>query len=84
MVAGDTAALIVLTEPQANCAITVYYRTGPSRARGLEPKRADGSGLVGWAWVVGTATTAGTWPISVVCAQGDRQGRLRTVFTVLK
>lgn len=80
--AWDTATLAVETEPGAECRITVWYKSGPSRARGLVSKVADGQGRVSWSWVVGSNTTPGTWPISVTCLAGAREGRVQTSFSV--
>ncbi len=79
---GDDATLTVQTAPGAECLITVRYKSGPSKARGLVPKEADGRGLVSWTWRVGTRTTPGRWPIIVTCSAGGRQGTLETSFEV--
>lgn len=79
---GNAASITVKTVPDAACTITVIYKSGPSRARGLVPKTADAKGLVTWTWVVGTRTTPGRWPITVVCASRGVQGTLDTSFVV--
>lgn len=79
---GDDATVTVQTAPNASCNITVIYKSGPSRARGLFPKNADNRGRVDWTWRVGTRTTPGKWPISVTCSAGGRQGTLETAFVV--
>ena len=61
------------------CAITVYYKSGPSHAQGLYPKRPTSTGRVSWTWMVGTRTTPGRWAISVSCG---RAGTLNTSFVV--
>jgi hypothetical protein len=61
------ATVRVQTVASASCTIVVQYASGPSKARGLEPKTADGAGAVAWTWVVGPNTTRGTWPITVTC-----------------
>jgi len=38
------ATLEIRTSPGATCAITVSYKSGPSRAKGLVPRVADGRG----------------------------------------
>lgn len=80
---GNAANISVRTAPGAACTITVNYKSGPSRARGLVPKTAGGDGLVSWTWIVGTRTTPGEWPITVTCSAGGRQGTLETAFVVL-
>ncbi len=79
---GTNARLEILTTPGAECAITVVYMSGPSRARGLEPKFADTGGQIAWVWRVGTNTTPGTWPIFVECAFGQQKAETKTEFTV--
>jgi hypothetical protein len=76
--AGDYATLTVSVTPSASCSITVNYKSGPSHARGLTPKRAS-RGRVSWTWKVGTNTTPGTWGIDVSCGAA---GSLRTSFRV--
>jgi beta-lactamase superfamily II metal-dependent hydrolase len=75
---GEDATLSAQTTPNASCSITVYYKSGPSKAKGLAPGNADGSGLVSWTWVVGPKTIPGTWRIVVTCDKITKE----TVFTV--
>jgi hypothetical protein len=76
------ATLSVSTAPGAACSIVVHYKSGPSRAKGLIPKVASGSGRVSWTWRVGSNTTSGRWPIVVTCKKGLDHGELRTAFEV--
>lgn len=76
------ATLTISTAPGANCSIVVHYKSGPSRAKGLVPKAASGSGRVSWTWRVGSITTPGRWPIVVTCEKGADHGELRTSFEV--
>jgi competence protein ComEC len=64
---GAIAMLNAKTAPAANCAITVYYKSGPSVANGLENHTADANGNVSWSWKVGSRTTPGSWRIVVSC-----------------
>ena len=80
---GADAIIVVGTAPNAACTITVIYKSGPSRAKGLVPEMADAQGRVAWTWRVGTRTTPGTWPIIVSCSLGGRSGRLETSFDVI-
>ena len=68
-----------VSSSRVTCSIVVYYKSGPSHAQGLYPKRPV-HGRVGWTWLVGTRTTSGPWPIVVSCG---RAGTLRTSFRVL-
>ncbi len=62
---GAYATIIVHSIAGAHCSITVYYKSGPSTAKGLGPKTAGSDGRCAWTWKVGTATTPGTWRIAV-------------------
>jgi hypothetical protein len=70
------ATLTVKVSRTATCSITVYYKSGPSEAAGLYPKRGK---RISWTWKVGTRTTPGRWPIVVSCGSA---GTLRTSFVV--
>jgi hypothetical protein len=67
--AGAYASLTVKVTPTATCRITVLYKSGPSEAAGLYPKRGS---LITWTWKVGTRTTAGNWPVRVDCGAAGR------------
>lgn len=75
---GDHATLVARVVPARGCQITVYYKSGPSVAQGLNPKRPH-HGRVSWTWMVGTNTTPGRWPIQVSCGNA---GSFRTSFRV--
>ncbi len=79
---GNAASITVRSAPSAACTITVAYKSGPSQAQGLDPKTADKDGIVSWAWIVGTRTTPGEWPIRVTCSADSGQSTLETVFSV--
>ncbi len=79
---GNAASITVKTAPNTACTITVTYKSGPSQAHGLDPKSGDKDGIVSWAWIVGTNTTPGEWPINVTCSAGSRQSTLETLFSV--
>lgn len=79
---GSTASLSASTVPGAACTITVTYKSGPSRAAGLVPKTASSTGRVSWSWTVGTRTTPGAWPATVVCASGGATASSTKSFVV--
>lgn len=79
---GGMGFVAVRTSPNTPCSITVFYRSGPSRATGLEAKTSDGQGRVSWTWKVGTRTTPGTWPIRIECGS-DELTRVETEFRVI-
>jgi hypothetical protein len=74
--AGSDASLTVTVSPVQTCSITVNYKSGPSEAAGLYPKRGS---RITWTWTVGTRTTPGRWPIIVSCGSGRS---LTTSFVV--
>jgi hypothetical protein len=75
---GAYATLTASVSPTRACSITVYYKSGPSTAKGLYRKRPV-RGRVSWTWKVGTRTTPGRWPITVSCGSA---GMLHTSFAV--
>ena len=79
---GGTASVTVKTAARAQCGITVDYPSGPSTARGLEPKTAGSGGTVTWKWKISSDVKRGTWPVTVVCSVGARSGDARTSVTV--
>jgi hypothetical protein len=62
---NSTATLKAKVTPGSTASITIHYKSGPSKAAGLESKKADANGNVSWSWHVGGNTTLGTWPITV-------------------
>ena len=76
---GSQASITINTAPNVRCTITVYYKSGASKAQGLDPKNSDGNGSCTWSWKVGTRTTPGDWKI-VLTAEGA--GQIETYFTV--
>jgi hypothetical protein len=74
--AGAYETMTVSVSPIATCSITVNYKSGPSQAAGLYPKRG---GRISWTWKVGTRTTPGRWGIVVSCGSA---GTLNTSFAV--
>ncbi|HEX9897196.1 MAG TPA: thermonuclease family protein [Dehalococcoidales bacterium] len=79
---GDNATLTAKTLPNAECSITVYYKSGPSTASGLYTKTADADGYVSWTWKVGSKTTPGSWRIVVTAKIGDQMVDQEIYFTV--
>lgn len=79
---GDNASLTAQTAAGVQCQITVYYKSGASKAKGLEPKNADDSGNVTWTWKVGSATTSGNWRIVVAASKDGQEISKEVYFTV--
>jgi micrococcal nuclease len=57
---GAHATLAVAVSSPQTCSITVLYKSGPSHARGLSPRRPI-NGKVAWSWMVGTSTEPTVW-----------------------
>jgi len=79
---GDPARVEIHTTPAAVCDIEVVYRSGPSRAAPLRPRRADERGRVVWLWRVGKQAAPGRALVTVGCLLGEQITTLRTEFTV--
>jgi hypothetical protein len=74
------ATLVARVVPARRCTIAVLYKSGPSQAQGLNPKRPV-RGRVSWTWKVGGNTTLGRWPIKVSCGSA---GSFLTHFRVIR
>jgi hypothetical protein len=74
------AAVTAHVVPAHRCTIAVLYKSGPSHAKGLNPKRPF-HGFVIWKWRVGGNTTLGRWPIRVNCGSA---GSFQTHFRVVR
>jgi hypothetical protein len=66
---NESAALVVAVSPRARCTIKVVYDTTVSHAQGLGPKTGT---RITWRWKVGSATHAGSWPVTVDCGKSGR------------
>jgi hypothetical protein len=74
----DTCRLVL-----GQCSIGVEYKSGPSTARGLDPKTASVTGTVAWSWIVGSRTTPGSWPVTVSCSRGGQTDTAQRFLSVL-
>jgi Flp pilus assembly protein TadG len=77
----QTATLSVTTQAGAFCTVVVSD-PNPSRAGGLGPKYADGTGVASWSWYVDSTAPPGTWPVKVACSYQALMGRTQTSFLV--
>src|SRR5215212_9392409 len=69
---GYYASVTAKTTPgKMSCGIIVLYKSGASVAQGLYRKTSSASGVVSWAWKVGTKTTPGSWPVVITCGRGS-------------
>lgn len=65
---GGKATLVARTLPGAVCTVTLYDKSGPNQASGLDSKTADGEGRVAWTWKVRMNMAPGTWQIVVAAS----------------
>lgn len=72
---GPKATIVVKAVEPTTCDIEVEYKSGPSKAEGLQKRAATrevgGAHLAEWQWHVGTNTSEGTWPVKVWCDNGQ-------------
>lgn len=79
---GSSATVKVKTAPGADCSIAVEYKSGRSKAKGLDSKKADAAGDVSWTWVVGSNTSSGWYPITVTASMDGQSVTEETTFVV--
>lgn len=72
---GVRATIVVRAEDPTTCGIQVSYKSGPSKAAGLQERAATQESSEGhlaqWQWNVGTQTSPGLWPVTVRCDNGQ-------------
>lgn len=66
---GQVASVSVQASPDSQCQIKVIYKSGASKAAGLEDRKADADGVVSWKWKIGGRTSRGTWTVKILCAE---------------
>ncbi len=77
---NEIGTVVIQGKPNTVYSISVYYKSGISKAEGLESKTSDANGKVSWSWKVGSKTSEGTFKIVV-----SGGGESKTVnFTVEK
>lgn len=62
---NEIATVRIKGKPNTIYNITVYYKSGPSNAEGLEAKVSDENGYASWSWKIGPNTSSGTFAITV-------------------
>lgn len=77
---NETGTVKIKGKAKTEYKITVYYKSGPSSAEGLEAKTSDADGYVSWSWKVGGRTTPGTYKI-VIEGGGEK---VTVEFTVIE
>jgi hypothetical protein len=63
--AGSEASVTIQGKPNTKYSIAVFYHSGASDAKGLEPKTSDDNGYVTWTWKVGSRTEKDTYSIKI-------------------
>lgn len=81
---GSNASIMIRTNPQATCSITVVYDKVPSKDSGLVQKKSDEYGVAEWAWTVEPSVPLGTWPVTVTCANQKNSAVVRGDLEVVK
>lgn len=76
---GEKATVTIKGQPGVEYTITVYYKSGPATASGLDPMVADADGYVSWTWRVSGRTTPGTYEI-VISGGGVTQSFYYTIL----
>ncbi len=56
---NEDATITIKGKPNTEYSIAVYYQSGKSKAKGLENKVSNSSGVVSWTWHVGGKTQSG-------------------------
>jgi len=78
---GSDATVVIQTDPDALCKITVKLKSGPASAAGLKAQHADSTGKATWNWKVAKNTSAGEWPVEITAsskgAKGSASGTLK-------
>lgn len=67
---NKTATLEIIGTPNTEYDISVFYATGESTAKGLEPKMSGDTGKVSWSWKIGASLKPGSYKV-VISGGGD-------------
>jgi competence protein ComEC len=81
---GGMATVSARTLPGAAASITVYVKSGPSQAQGLEARPAGADGTVSWSWRVGPSTSEGEYRIVVTVQRNEETITKEIKYTVRK
>lgn len=75
---NEKGSVCIKGQPGVEYTITVYYKSGPASAAGLDPAIADADGYVTWTWKVSSRTIPGTYEI-VITGGGVTQSIFFTI-----
>ena len=62
---GDLASIEIRGKPNTKYSIDVYYKSGKSKAQGLEDKISSSDGLVNFSWTVGSQVSEGVYDVVI-------------------
>lgn len=65
IIKGENATVKIKGKPNTNYSIKVMYKSGSSKASGLEDKKSNSDGYVSWTWKVSKNVVGGTYEIIV-------------------
>ncbi len=71
---GSNVSVVVNTNQESQCTISVIYDKTESKDSGLLPKKSDEYGMVSWTWTVENSVPLGKWPVKVTCSKGTKSG----------
>lgn len=74
VVPGTNASIIIKTNMNATCSISVIYDKTASKDSGLVDKSSGEYGSVSWSWTVDSTAPLGKWPVKVTCKKGEKSG----------
>ncbi len=79
---GESARVELTAEAGVEYGIEVLYKSGPSTAKGLEPRLAAPNGSLVWTWTVSSRVLLGEYRIRVFRADGEGDA-LELTFSVV-
>lgn len=81
---GINASVIVKTNANSKCNISVLYNEIASKDSGLLSKTADEYGVVSWTWTVESSVPLGKWPVKITCVNGKQSAFVQGDLVVSK
>lgn len=77
---GDLASIEIRGKPNTKYSIDVFYKSGKSKAQGLEDKLSSSDGLVSFSWTVGSQVIPGVYDVVI----NDDENEEKYLLTVEK
>lgn len=82
VVPNSKGRAVIVTEPGAHCSIDVFYKSGASKADGLEPMVAGDDGRCAWSWDIGPKTAAVESHVTFRVVLNSRRAEVQVPFVV--